>query len=88
MPCRTGAFGFGKSTLLNVILGMLPCNGGCIRVGGTDITHQPIEQRGLGYLPQQIGLFPHLTVNGNITYSARARGVPLREIPAIIGKTC
>jgi ABC-type Fe3+/spermidine/putrescine transport system ATPase subunit len=70
-----GPSGSGKSTLLNAILGMLPCNQGCIKLRGVDITHQPIEQRGLGYLPQQIGLFPHLTVYGNISYSARARGV-------------
>lgn len=81
-----GPSGSGKSTLLNAILGMLPCNGGCIQLGGTDITHQPIEQRGLGFLPQQIGLFPHLTVQGNITYSARARGVPSGKFQPLLNR--
>src|SRR5512136_1255097 len=70
-----GPSGSGKSTLLNAILGLLPSQRGSIQLKGTDITHHPIERRGLGYLPQQIGLFPHLSVLGNITYSARARGV-------------
>jgi ABC-type Fe3+/spermidine/putrescine transport system ATPase subunit len=81
-----GPSGSGKSTLLNAILGMLPCNGGCIRLRGADITHQPIERRGLGYLPQQIGLFPHLTVLGNITYSARARGVPAGKVQPLLDR--
>lgn len=81
-----GPSGSGKSTLLNTILGMLPCNGGCIRLRGVDITHQPIEQRGLGYLPQQIGLFPHLTVFGNISYSARARGVPAEKFQPLLDR--
>jgi ABC-type Fe3+/spermidine/putrescine transport system ATPase subunit len=81
-----GPSGSGKSTLLNTILGMLPCNRGCIRLRGVDITHQPIEQRGLGYLPQQIGLFPHLTVFGNISYSARARGVPAEKFQPLLDK--
>jgi ABC-type Fe3+/spermidine/putrescine transport system ATPase subunit len=70
-----GPSGSGKSTLLNAVLGMLPPKCGRIRLRGVDITKQPIEKRGLGYLPQQIGLFPHLTVFDNIAYSARARGL-------------
>ena len=79
-----GPSGSGKSTLLNAVLGMLPPQGGSVRLAGVDITRQPIERRGLGYLPQQIGLFPHLTVLGNITYSARARGLsPSRFQPLL-----
>jgi len=70
-----GPSGSGKSTLLHAILGVLPPVRGCIRINGEDITYQPIERRGLGYLPQQIGLFPNLTVRENILYSPRARGV-------------
>jgi ABC-type Fe3+/spermidine/putrescine transport system ATPase subunit len=79
-----GPSGSGKSTLLNAVLGMLPPQSGSVRLAGVDITRQPIERRGLGYLPQQIGLFPHLTVLGNITYSARARGLaPSRFQPLL-----
>lgn len=70
-----GPSGSGKSTLLNAVLGVLHPEQGRIRLGGRDITHVPVEQRGLGYVPQHLGLFPHLTVEQNIYYSARARGL-------------
>lgn len=70
-----GPSGSGKSTLLRAILGVLPCEGGCIRLDGADVAKVPMERRGLGYVPQQLGLFPHLTVRGNLAYSARARGI-------------
>lgn len=70
-----GPSGSGKSTLLNALLGILPPLGGSIRLDGEEITHRPMEERGLGYLPQSIGLFPHLTVRENIRYSPRARGL-------------
>jgi ABC-type Fe3+/spermidine/putrescine transport system ATPase subunit len=81
-----GPSGSGKSTLLNAILGILPSQKGNILLSGVNITHQPIEQRGLGYLPQQIGLFPHLTVHGNIAYSARARGVPAERFKPLLDR--
>ena len=43
-----GPSGSGKSTLLNAVLGILPTQGGVIRLRGADITNHPIEQRGLG----------------------------------------
>lgn len=71
-----GPSGSGKSTLLHAILGVLPCQSGRIRLAGDDLARVPIERRGLGYVPQQLGLFPHLTVRDNLAYSARARGIP------------
>jgi ABC-type Fe3+/spermidine/putrescine transport system ATPase subunit len=81
-----GPSGSGKSTLLNAVLGILPPQEGQIRLNGSDITHQPIERRGLGYVPQQIGLFPHLTVLDNLTYSARARGLPAAQFRPLMDK--
>jgi ABC-type Fe3+/spermidine/putrescine transport system ATPase subunit len=81
-----GPSGSGKSTLLNALLGILPPQEGRIRLDGADITHQPIECRGLGYLPQQIGLFPHLTVRDNVAYSARARGLPAAQFKPLMDK--
>jgi ABC-type Fe3+/spermidine/putrescine transport system ATPase subunit len=81
-----GPSGSGKSTLLNAILGMLPPKEGHIRLSGVEITDQPIERRGLGYLPQQIGLFPHLTVFDNVAYSARARGLASIQFRPLLDK--
>lgn len=71
-----GPSGSGKSTLLQAILGVHRCEGGRIRLDGRDLAGVPVERRGLSYVPQQLGLFPHLTVRENIAYSARARKVP------------
>lgn len=81
-----GPSGSGKSTLLRAILGVLPPDGGEIRLEGKDIVGLPIEHRGLGYVPQQLGLFPHLTVRGNLEYGARARGVPASTYRPLLDK--
>jgi len=41
-----------------------------------DISRWPIERRNLGYVPQHLGLFPHLSVRDNLLYSVRARKIP------------
>lgn len=81
-----GPSGSGKSTLLNAILGVLPPESGCIRLQGADLAGVPIERRCLGYVPQQIGLFPHLTVRGNLAYSARARAIPTARFQPLVDK--
>lgn len=81
-----GPSGSGKSTLLHAVLGVLPPERGEIRLAGKDITKLPIERRGLGYVPQQLGLFPHLSVRENLTYSARARGVKAAEFQPLLDR--
>ncbi|MCS6849857.1 MAG: ABC transporter ATP-binding protein [Gemmataceae bacterium] len=79
-----GPSGSGKTTLLEAVLGLLTPEKGCIRLAGTDLTRLPIEQRGLGYVPQQLGLFPHLSVRDNLAYSARARGIPQAKFQPLL----
>jgi ABC-type sugar transport system ATPase subunit len=74
-----GPSGSGKSTLLAAVLGIRPPTRGRIRIAGQDVTGLPTEQLGLGYVPQGLGLFPHLTVAENLTYSARARRLGASE---------
>lgn len=81
-----GPSGSGKSTLLHAILGLLTPDRGRILVGGSDVAHLPIERRGLGFVPQRLGLFPHLTVRNNLAYSARARGVPAARFQPLVDK--
>lgn len=81
-----GPSGSGKSTLLHAILGLLVPERGRILLEGTDVTHMPIERRGLGFVPQQLGLFPHLTVRENLAYSAWARGVPAAQFQPLVDK--
>ncbi|AFV77378.1 ABC-type spermidine/putrescine transport system, ATPase component (plasmid) [Thermus oshimai JL-2] len=56
-----GASGSGKSTLLNLIAGLLRPDRGRIHLQGREVTHLPPERRGLAYVFQDYGLWPHLT---------------------------
>ena len=70
-----GPNGAGKTTLLSMLLGVLPVSRGHIAVGDAVLldtergVNIPIEQRQFGYVPQDYGLFPHLTVAQNIGFA-------------------
>jgi len=73
-----GPSGAGKTTLLELVLGLRELESGRITLAGRDVTGEPIERRGIGYLPQRISLFPHLSVQENIAYGPLCR----RQSPA------
>jgi ABC-type Fe3+/spermidine/putrescine transport system ATPase subunit len=81
-----GVSGSGKTTLLRTILGLIKPIKGTIRLNNEDITNASIEIRNIGYMPQDYGLFPHLTVGENIAYGLQTRDVPLDEQTAIVEK--
>lgn len=66
-----GPTGSGKTVLLEAIAGLVPIQGGSIRLRDRDITRLPPEKRGIGLMYQDYALFPHLTVAGNITFGLR-----------------
>jgi len=66
-----GPTGCGKTTLLEAIVGIRRPHSGVIRLEGRDITDLPIERRGIAYLPQDLALFPHLSVEDNIFYGIK-----------------
>jgi molybdate transport system ATP-binding protein len=78
-----GPNGAGKTTLLRCVLGVLTPDRGEIRIGDRALFESdtgirvPTEQRHIGYMPQDYGLFPHLNVVDNVSYGldARSRGV-------------
>ncbi|MEX1077580.1 MAG: ABC transporter ATP-binding protein [Homoserinimonas sp.] len=71
-----GPSGCGKTTLLRAIAGHLPLDAGRVSVGdrvlSTPARHIRPEKRGVGWVPQEASLFPHLTVRENIAYGLRA----------------
>ncbi len=69
-----GSSGSGKTTLLRTLAGFLGLHSGRIRRDGRDVDDLPPERRGLGYVPQGLGLFPHRTVERNVTYPLDVRG--------------
>lgn len=68
-----GPSGCGKTTLLKIILGALQPDDGHIFMNGKPIDHVSIEDRNIGFVPQDFGLFPHLKVYDNIAYGLRVR---------------
>jgi urea transport system ATP-binding protein len=68
LTCLMGRNGVGKSTLLNVVVGLLPCRGH-IRLDGEDIGKLSAPQRaqaGIGYVPQGHQVFPQMTARENL----------------------
>lgn len=70
-----GPSGGGKTTLLNIILGITEPTGGRILFDGRDMTAVPMEKRGFNIVFQDYALFPNLTARQNIVYGLRNRGV-------------
>jgi len=68
-----GPSGCGKTTLLLAVLGALTIDEGHIWINGEDIDTLPLEERNIGYVPQDFGLFPHLNVYENIAFGLRVR---------------
>lgn len=77
-----GSSGSGKTTLLKMINKLIPMSEGQILIDGKDINEiDPIElRRGIGYVIQQTGLFPHMTVKENIEVLPKLMGKDKEEI--------
>jgi molybdate/tungstate transport system ATP-binding protein len=70
-----GPTGSGKTTLLEVISGLVPQTGGRLTLDGRDATREPADARGIGLVYQLGFLFPHLSVEQNVTYGAADAGI-------------
>lgn len=68
-----GPSGCGKSTLLRVLIGLIPPDAGEVRVAGDLMTPENVlkMRHSMGYVLQDGGLFPHLSVSENVTLLAR-----------------
>lgn len=68
-----GPSGSGKSVLLETIMGVRPPAAGRVLIAGVDAAGLPPEARDIAYIPQDLALFPHLSVRDNILFGVRAR---------------
>src|ERR1043165_4482296 len=75
-----GRSGSGKTSLIESIAGLRPAQGR-IAIDGGEIQREPPERRGIGYVPQDAALFPHLSVRDNVRFGGRdeARFAALRD---------
>jgi ABC-type sugar transport system ATPase subunit len=74
-----GPSGCGKSTLLRLICGLDEVSGGQILIDGQDVTGKAAAERNLGMVFQNYALFPHMTIEENISYGLKIRKVPAAE---------
>ncbi|PLC53600.1 Fe3+/spermidine/putrescine ABC transporter ATP-binding protein [Pollutimonas nitritireducens] len=82
-----GPSGCGKTTLLRLIAGLETADAGSrILFASQDVTAQPAEKRGVGMVFQSYALFPQMTVEANIGYGLKIRGVPVAERRKIVGE--
>jgi ABC-2 type transport system ATP-binding protein len=84
-----GHNGAGKTTIMKMLTGYLEPSGGRVLVDGTVVEDDRQRvQRQLGYLPENLPLYPELAVADYLDYTARLRGVdPGRAVPRAIAAT-
>jgi osmoprotectant transport system ATP-binding protein len=77
-----GPSGGGKTTALKMVNRLIPFDSGEIRINGRSVDDLPLTElrRGIGYVIQQVGLFPHVTVGRNIATVPTLLGWPKRRI--------
>lgn len=75
-----GPSGSGKTTTLTMLAGFEQPTAGRIFVGAEDITHVPVEKRGIGMVFQNYALFPNMTVGENIGFPLKVRRLAAAEI--------
>jgi len=71
-----GRTGSGKTTLIEAICGLKPITSGRIHLQDRDVTHLPPAARGIGYVPQDLALFPELSVRDHLAFSLEVRRWP------------
>ncbi|MEU7816735.1 ABC transporter ATP-binding protein [Pseudonocardia sp. NPDC049154] len=80
-----GPSGCGKTTLLRCVAGLETPDGGTIEIGGSLMfgrngrTQVPTHKRGIGMVFQNYALWPHMTVEQNVAYPLRVRGMKSHE---------
>src|SRR5690606_9783836 len=80
-----GPNGAGKSTTMKMLTGYLTPSAGRIEVGGFDMAKDPIKAKSLiGYLPENPPVYPEMSVRDYLSYAAKLRGVPRREVKAAV----
>ncbi len=79
-----GPSGCGKTTLLRLVAGFIAPDSGEIRISGELASAEgrviiPPERRGVGMVFQDLALWPHLSVKGNIEFALKAQGISKSE---------
>ncbi len=75
-----GPNGAGKTTTMRILTGFMPPTSGRVKVAGYDVFENSLEaRRHIGYLPENVPLYPEMTVAGYLDFVAALRDVPNRK---------
>lgn len=85
-----GRTGSGKTTLVEALCGLRSVVGGRVELLGRDVTHLKPADRGIGYVPQDLGLFPTMTVREHLAFALEVRQLPgaperVAELATLLG---
>jgi len=75
-----GPSGQGKTTILEAICGLRRVTSGTIWIEGHNVTDWPPADRQIGYVPQDLALFPTMTVRENLEFALKLRSTPRQQI--------
>ena len=76
-----GPNGAGKTTMISMISGLVAPTEGDALIGGFSITQQPLEaKRLMGFIPQEIALYPELSARQNLLFFGRMYGLGRKEL--------
>jgi len=76
-----GPNGAGKTTTMRMITGFLTATSGRVRVAGLEVERDPLAVRArIGYLPENVALYPEMRVEEYLRYRAAVEGVPRAEV--------
>ena len=81
-----GPSGSGKTPTLNMFAGFSVVSLGVFRLHGSDVSGLPPQRRCVGMVFQNYALFPHLTVEQNVAFPLRERGVAKKEARRQVGE--
>ncbi|MFQ3593176.1 MAG: ABC transporter ATP-binding protein [Gemmataceae bacterium] len=81
-----GKTGCGKTSILEAIAGLRSIESGKVYLNDQDVTHRHPAARGVGYVPQDLALFPTLTVREHLAFALEVRKLPQAERVAELAK--
>ena len=86
-----GRTGCGKTSILEAIAGLRTIQSGTIHLNEREVTHQHPAARGVGYVPQDLALFPSLSVREHLAFALEIRKLPqderVAELAQLLGIT-
>jgi ABC-2 type transport system ATP-binding protein len=82
-----GPNGAGKTTTISMLCGLLDADAGEVSLDGARLTDAPTRVKaGIGYVPQEIALYPDLSARENLTFFGRLYGIGGRELRARVSE--